>query len=49
MNKKERKPYKPPAVIYRDLLRTRAGSPLSEHKGKSSVDPFDPSNLFGND
>ena len=36
--------YKKPAVIFRDVLKTRAGSPLSEPGNKT--DPFDPAELF---
>ena len=43
----QRRPYCPPAVIYRDLLKTRAGSPLSDPG--SGPDPFDPAELFRKD
>jgi hypothetical protein len=46
-----KKPYEKPAVIYQDVLKTRAGSPFrSEPKPSDpSADPFDPSQIFGND
>ena len=43
MSIKERKPYERPAIIYQDVLHTRAGSPL----GAPDADPFDPANIFG--
>jgi len=40
-----KKSYEKPAVIYQDVLKTRAGSPL----GGPEADPFDPAKLFDND
>ena len=39
-----KKRYVKPAIIYRDVLKTRAGSPLTRDPVKG--DPFDPANLF---
>ncbi len=44
---REKKEYQKPKVIFRDVLKTRAGSPLSNPTDK--IDPFDPANLFGKD
>ncbi len=41
-----RKPYEKPVVIYQDILKTRAGSPVGT---TGNADPFDPAALFGND
>lgn len=38
------KPYEKPAIIYKDVLKTRAGSPLGQNP-----DIFDPANIFGED
>jgi hypothetical protein len=47
---KKKKPYVKPAIIYRDVLKTRAGSPLFGRPGSDPKrDPFDPANLFGKD
>jgi len=39
----KKKPYEKPKIIYQDVLKTRAGSPLGEPE-KSN--PFDPAELF---
>jgi hypothetical protein len=44
-----KKQYKKPLVIYRDVLKTRAGSPVRKPKKADSVDPFNPSQLFDDD
>ena len=44
----KKKAYQKPVIIYKDVLKTRAGSPLSGRRS-SKADPFDPANLFGND
>ena len=50
MNKKTKAKfrYEKPAIIYRDEIKTRAGSPLSQ-PDREKQDPFDPANLFGKD
>lgn len=45
----QRLPYQKPRVIYRDTLKTRAGSPLGSGPRSGPGSPFDPANLFGND
>ncbi len=40
-----RRPYQKPQVIYQDVLKTRAGSPLGDPED-DAVDPFDPASLF---
>ena len=42
----QKKQYEKPAIIHRDILKTRAGSPLGD-PGTKKADPFDPANLFG--
>ena len=44
-----RRPYQRPQILYSDVLKTRAGSPLSPPHGSGAADAFDPANLFGND
>lgn len=39
-----RKPYEKPVIIFQDVLKTRAGSPLD---GTDAADPFDPAQIFG--
>ncbi len=46
---KERRPYHKPQVVYRDVLKTRAGSPLGVTPKDGLSNPFDPANLFGTD
>jgi hypothetical protein len=48
---KKKKPYVKPAIIYRDVLKTRAGSiiPFGRPGSDPKRDPFDPANLFGKD
>jgi len=45
---KERPPYQKPQIIYADVLKTRAGSPLGQ-PDRDPAGPFDPANLFGTD
>ena len=47
--KREKKSYEPPSIIYEGLISTRAGSPTSlsgESEGGASL--VDPADLFGN-
>jgi hypothetical protein len=43
----KKKKYVKPKIVYKDVLKTRAGSPLSTKRDRS--DPFDPANIFNND
>jgi len=44
---REKKIYEKPKVIYQDILKTRAGSPLGGETGPDPVaDPFDPAEIF---
>jgi hypothetical protein len=43
-----KKPYEKPAVIYQDVIKTRAGSPTGGDLDvdPSAADPFDPAQIF---
>ena len=41
-----KKPYEKPAVIYQDVIKTRAGSPVDPSIKPDAADPFDPAQIF---
>jgi hypothetical protein len=44
-----KKPYEKPAVIYQDVVKTRAGSPIvpgGSSGNPQAADPFDPAQIF---
>ncbi len=43
-----KKPYERPAVIYQDVIKTRAGSPVGDDNAvdPKAADPFDPAQIF---
>jgi hypothetical protein len=45
--KQEKKPYEPPAIIYKGIISTRAGSP-AVLVGDGEENGVDPADLFGN-
>lgn len=42
----DKKAYEKPEIIYQDILKTRAGSPLGGPDPDPVTDPFDPAEIF---